>query len=187
MGLFDRIKKAGELALEVGKEAANKTKEVAEATKQAYIENGGAEGLGKLASEQTRKALEVSKEAAIVAANKTKEMTEATKQVYKDSGAEGLGKIAGEQTRKALDGAKNIASDVVDYAESVAEAGVKTGNKAAMVYSDKNQTSQDVTRAVLAVVGATRKMAMDGVEVTKNAIDKLDGSSDEKPKGPKPK
>lgn len=136
--------------------------------------------------DRIKKASEIALEASKEAANKTVEIAEKTKNAYKDGGAEAVGKLAGSATKTMIEGAKIAANNVSDYTKDVGEAGVKTGNKASMVYSDNNKVSQDITRGVLTTIGAIRKVALDGKDVARQAIEKMDEATSENRNKQKP-
>lgn len=101
------------------------------------------------------------------AAEVAQQTAQAAKETYGKEGAEGIGKILGQTTKKAID-------SVVEYAEDVGQAANKTANKSALIYNEKQKTSQDVTRAILATVGAGRKITMDVVDAAKKAADSFE-------------
>lgn len=112
--------------------------------------------VGELAFEATK---EIKEKAIEVADN--------TKNTYKNGGTEALGKALGESTKKVLENTKN-------YTNEVSEEMRKTGNKAAMVYGDKNKTSQEATRVALSAIAAIRKVALDATELTQEKIEQLE-------------
>jgi hypothetical protein len=129
------------------------------------------------------------KKLSALAVEAAKETSESIKEKYENEGAEGLGKALGAATKKA-------AGSVAEYASEVNQDATKTGNRAALIYNEQHKTSQDITRGILAIVGAGRKITLDAVDVTKGAVDKFNSLEDtnttatpptDKPKSIKPK
>ena len=129
------------------------------------------------------------KKLSALAVDAAKETSKSIQDTYQNEGAEGLGKALGAATKKA-------AGSVAEYAEEVGQDATKTGNRAALIYNKEHKTSQDITRGILAIVGAGRKITLDAVDATKVAVDKFNNLEDtnatatpqtDKPKSIKPR
>ncbi len=120
--------------------------------------------VGELAFEATKEITE-----------KAVEVADTTKNAYKTGGTEAVGKILGESTKKAIEQAKN-------YTNEISEEMKKNGNKAAMVYGEKNKTSQEATRVALSAIAAIRKIAVDTADLTQEKIEELEKRKQNKPK-----
>lgn len=120
--------------------------------------------VGELAFEATKEITE-----------KAVEVADTTKNAYKSGGTEAVGKILGETTKKVIEQTKS-------YTDEVSEEMKKTGNKAAMIYSENSKTSQEATRVALSAIAVIRKVALDTTELTKEKIDQLEKRNQNKPR-----
>jgi predicted solute-binding protein len=120
--------------------------------------------VGELAFEATKEITE-----------KAVEVADTTKNAYKNGGTEAVGKMLGESTKKVIEQTKI-------YTNELSEEMKKTGNKASMVYGEKNKTSQEATRVALSAIAAIRKVAIDTVELTQEKIEELEKKKQNKPK-----
>lgn len=119
--------------------------------------------VGELAFEATKEITE-----------KAVEVADTTKNAYKNGGTEAVGKMLGESTKKVIEQTKI-------YTNELSEEMKKTGNKASMVYGEKNKTSQEATRVALSAIAAIRKVAIDTVELTQEKIEELEKKKQNKP------
>ncbi len=115
MGLLDKMKKVGELALEATKEMTEKAIEVADTTKNAY-KSGGTEAVGKMLGETTKKVIEQTKNYTDEISEEMKKTGNKAAMVYNENS-----KTSQEATRVALSAIAAIRKVALDTTELTKE------------------------------------------------------------------